>query len=65
MNNVQIIKSILYKDYYIIFKDGERKGSIKRSESQYILTLYYKVNFTVLFETLTEAIQYAIDMIRG
>lgn len=63
MNDVQIIKSIMVKDYYIVFKDGERKGSIKRSKGKYILTLYYKVNFTARFETLTDAIQYAKEML--
>ena len=63
MTNVQFIKSIMFKDYYIVFKDGERKGSIKRSKGQYLLTLYYKVNFTVRFETLTEAMQYAKEVL--
>lgn len=63
MTNVQIIKSIMFKDYYVIFKDGERKGSITRSKGKYLLTLYYKVNFTARFETLTEAMQYAKEML--
>lgn len=63
MTNVQIIKSIMVNDYYIVFKDGERKGSIKRKGREYILTLYYKVNFTARFETLTDAMQYAKEML--
>ena len=63
MNDVQFIKSIMCKDYYIVFKDGERKGSIKRSKGQYLLTLYYKVNFTAHFETLTDAMQRAREML--
>lgn len=63
MNDVQIIKSIMIDDYYIVFKDGERKGSIKRSEGKYLLTLYYKVNFTARFETLINAMQYAKEML--
>lgn len=53
----------MFKDYYVIFKDGERKGSITRSKGKYLLTLYYKVNFTARFETLTEAMQYAKEML--
>lgn len=63
MNDVQIIKSIMVNDYYSIFKDGERKGSIKRSKGKYLLTLYYKVNFTAHFETLIDAMQYAKEML--
>lgn len=63
MNNVQIIKSIMVNDYYIVFKDGERKGSIKRKGSKYILTLYYKVNFTAYFTTLTDAMSYVKEML--
>ena len=59
MKEIQIIKSIMVKDYYIVFKDGERKGSIKRSKGKYTLTLYYKVNFVARFETLIDAMQYA------
>lgn len=58
MTDVQIIKSIMVKDYYIVFKDGERKGSIKRKGNKYILTLYYKVNFTARFATLIDAMSY-------
>lgn len=50
-------------NYYIVFKDGERKGSIKRKGKEYILTLYYKVNFTAYFETLTDAMSYAKEML--
>lgn len=63
MNNVQIIKSIMFKDYYVVFKDGERKGSIKRSKGKYLLTLYYKDNFDARFETLNDAIQRAKEML--
>ena len=63
MNDVQIIKSIMVDDYYIVFKDGKRKGSIKRSKGKYLLTLYYKVNFAARFETLTDAMQYAKEML--
>lgn len=63
MNDVQIIKSIMVDDYYIVFKDGGRKGSIKREGKGYILTLYYKVNFTARFETLIDAMQYAKEML--
>lgn len=63
MNNVQIIKSIMVKDYYIIFKDGERKGSIKRKGKEYILTLYYKVNFVAHFATLIDAMSYTKEML--
>jgi len=63
MSDVQIIKSIMVKDYYIVFKDAERKGSIKRDKGKYILTLYYKVNFVARFATLTDAMQYAKEML--
>ena len=63
MTDVQIIKSIMVNDYYIVFKDGERKGSIKRSKGKYLLTLYYKVNFTAYFATLTDAMSYAKEML--
>ena len=63
MNDVQIIKSIMVNDYYIIFKAGERKGSIKRKGKKYILTLYYKVNFVARFATLVDAMQYAKEML--
>lgn len=58
MTDVQIIKSIMVNDYYIVFKDGERKGSIKRKGKEYILTLYYKVNFVAHFATLIDAMSY-------
>lgn len=63
MTDVQIIKSIMVNDYYIVFKDSERKGSIKRKGKEYILTLYYKVNFTAHFATLTDAMSYAKEML--
>ena len=63
MTDVQIIKSIMTKDYYIVFKDGERKGSIKRSKGAYLLTLYYKVNFEKRFAALVDAMQYAKEML--
>lgn len=63
MTDVQIIKSIMVNDYYIVFKDGERKGSIKRKGKEYILTLYYKVNFVAHFATLTDAMSYAKEML--
>lgn len=63
MTDVQIIKSIMVDNYYIVFKDGERKGSIKRKGKEYILTLYYKVNFTAYFATLTDAMSYAKEML--
>ena len=63
MNDVQIIKSIMVNDYYIVFKDSERKGSIKRDKGKYLLTLYYKVNFKAYFATLTDAMQYAKEML--
>ena len=63
MTDVQIIKSIMVNDYYIVFKDGERKGSIKRSKGEYLLTLYYKVNFEKRFAALVDAIQYAKEML--
>ena len=49
----------MVKDYYIVFKDGVRKGSIKRRGKKYILTLYYKVNFEKCFAALVDAMQYA------
>ena len=63
MTDVQIIKSIMVNDYYIIFKDGERKGSIKRKSNKYILTLYYKVDFVAHFATLVDAMAYAKEML--
>ena len=63
MTDVQIIKSIMVNDYYIVFKDGERRGSIKRKGKEYILTLYYKVNFTAYFVTLTDAMSYAKEVL--
>lgn len=63
MTDVQIIKSIMVSDYYIVFKDGERKGSIKRKGKEYILTFYYKVNFVAHFATLVDAMQYAKEML--
>lgn len=63
MTDVQIIKSIMVNDYYTVFKDGERKGSIKRKGKEYILTLYYKVNFVAKFATLVDAIAYAKEML--
>lgn len=63
MTDVQIIKSIMVSDYYIVFKDGERKGSIKRKGKEYILTLYYKVNFVAHFATLVDAMSYAKEML--
>lgn len=63
MNNVLIIKSIMFKDYYVVFKGGERKGSIKRRDKEYILTLYYKVNFEKCFAELVDAMQYAKEML--
>ena len=50
-------------DYYIVFKDGERKGSIKRKGKEYILMLYYKVNFVAHFATLIDAMSYAKEML--
>lgn len=63
MNDVQIIKSIMADDYYIVFKGNKRKGTIMRSKGGYLLTLFYKVNFTKRFATLTDAIQYAKEML--
>lgn len=63
MTDVQIIKSIMVNDYYIVFKDGERKGSIKRKGKGYILTLYYKVNFVACFASLVDAMSYAKEML--
>ena len=63
MTDVQIIKSIMVNDYYIVFKDDVRKGSIKRKGKEYILTLYYKVNFTAYFTTLTDAMSYVKQML--
>ena len=63
MTDVQIIKSIMVSDYYIVFKDGERKGSIKRKGRRYILTLYYKVSFVKEFNLLSDAMSYAKEML--
>jgi hypothetical protein len=62
-NNVVFIKSVMIPDFYTVFADSTRKGSIKKEGKQWILTLFTKPHYYTFKGSLADCVQEAREML--
>lgn len=62
-NNVVFIKSVMIPDFYIVFADSTRKGSIEKKGKHWLLTLFISQPPYTFKGSLADCVQDAREML--
>lgn len=62
-NNVVFVKSVMIPDFYTVFADRTRKGSIEKKGKQWLLTLFISQPYYTFKGSLADCVQDAREML--
>lgn len=62
-NNVVFVKSVMIPDFYTVFADSVRKGSLEKKGKQWLLTLFISQPHYTFKGSLADCVQDAKEML--